>query len=41
VCAVNLFIVSAGTWIFGIVAPTKKRSSTAPVWLRDNSGMYE
>ena len=32
VCAVNLFIVSAGIRIFGIVAPTKMRSGTAPVW---------
>jgi hypothetical protein len=40
VYAVNLFIVSAGTWIFGIVAPTKMWSGTAPVWLHGDSGMH-
>jgi hypothetical protein len=37
-CAGNPFIASAGTSIFGMVAPTKIRPGTVPVWSRSNSG---
>ena len=39
VCAGGRFIASAGMSISGIVAPTRMRSGTVPVWWRGNSGM--